>query len=425
MKILATADEITKFILEFCADKNASKVLFMDTEVANWQPNKKGQLSIIQIFEASSSIARQSNSSGGNSSAAQQVENQQIQHNNSIALSDLYNSVIVLDMLSQPKSVLTMFTDCIMANENFEKVFHYATFDLGYLGGPKKCKNVTCTLKLARQIPAYALPVQNYKLSTLVKHLVPQFNLIVVEAQVDQKDSIDVNNEHNNIQQEQQQQLHLNEEVNKIAEDLQKLEISKEEEAIIAQKDSLQASINWNERPLSVNSLKYACNDVIFLSYLYPKLLHLLEKHVLIDPNTDDISQLEERIKEMELIWKRMESEKEQLTERLKNAMLAQQVNEGHYYKISGYEKVAHFSPFHVIAKVAEKNKVTLNSSIMLTRTIQDEFVKQNASQALYDLMHNSQLCTRQSSMIHRLYPKKSEKSSPSQQPELEDEKEE
>jgi len=310
---------------------------------------------------------------------------------------------------------------------------------------------VTCTHKLAKQIPYFALPVPNYKLSTLIKHLVPfdsssssvtgssvesiidqasdRNQLQQVQQQANKNSANEMSSQANTTsqstlpielepqtkpqeeqpkQQPPQQPTSNNAEIDDLSNAIaSQLQISKEDELVLAQKDHLQSTIDWSQRPISETAMKYACNDVIFLSFLYPRLLELLEKHVLVDSHYDEISQIEERMKQMELQWKQMESEKELLTERLKNAMLAQNVKESKYFKLSSFEKETHFAPFHVIAQLAAKHKVVVKQPIMITNRIQEEFATQNASQEIYNLMMNKSLVNRQVSTVHRLYPKK------------------
>ncbi len=113
-----------------------AKILWLDTEVADWQtPNPR--LSLIQV------LAHSSDRTGAES--------------------------YVLDVLYQP-ALTHQFIQTIMVNPAIEKVFHNASYDLNYLG-QDTASNVTCTLKLARKIGKKRLGTTNLKLKTLAVEL--------------------------------------------------------------------------------------------------------------------------------------------------------------------------------------------------------------------------------------------------------------
>ncbi len=132
MHYLTQAVEIQTKIAKFAL----AKVLWLDTEVANWNtPYPK--LSLIQI------LAEPTDSTG--------------------------KFAYILDVLNKP-DLIALFIQQIMVNSQIEKVFHNASFDLKYLG-EKSAQNITCTLKLARKITLNKLQTSNLKLKTLAAEL--------------------------------------------------------------------------------------------------------------------------------------------------------------------------------------------------------------------------------------------------------------
>ncbi|MBL1200669.1 MAG: cell division protein FtsK [Nostoc sp. GBBB01] len=132
MHYLTKASEIQTKIAKFAL----AKVLWLDTEVANWNtPYPK--LSLIQI------LAEPTDSTG--------------------------KFAYIFDVLNKP-DLIALFIQQIMVNSQIEKVFHNASFDLKYLG-EKSAQNITCTLKLARKITLKKLQTSNLKLKTLAAEL--------------------------------------------------------------------------------------------------------------------------------------------------------------------------------------------------------------------------------------------------------------
>jgi DNA segregation ATPase FtsK/SpoIIIE, S-DNA-T family len=103
-------------IAEAIAQLSQASLLWLDTEVADWQ-TPYPRLSLIQVLQE-----------GGDRQG---------------------HSAYILDVLNQP-SLIHQFIQRVMANPRIEKVFHNASYDLRYLG-KEAATNVTCTLKLARQ----------------------------------------------------------------------------------------------------------------------------------------------------------------------------------------------------------------------------------------------------------------------------------
>ncbi|MEO1373976.1 MAG: DNA translocase FtsK [Cyanobacteria bacterium J06635_10] len=132
MHYLNDATEIQGQINKF----RLSKILWLDTEVADWWTSNP-KLSLIQV------LANPKDSTG--------------------------EFAYILDVLDKP-NLTAYFIDQIMVNPQIEKVFHNASFDLKYLGG-KSAPNVTCTLKIARKITREGLQTSNLKLKTLATEL--------------------------------------------------------------------------------------------------------------------------------------------------------------------------------------------------------------------------------------------------------------
>jgi ribonuclease D len=117
-------------------DYTESKILWIDTEVADYQ-SRKPRLSLIQVLHDPADLTGE--------------------------------HVDILDILDQP-DIVEYFVQKIIINPKIEKVFHNASFDLKFLG-KTKAKNVTCTLEIAKKIPYYLLQVPNLQLKTLAEQL--------------------------------------------------------------------------------------------------------------------------------------------------------------------------------------------------------------------------------------------------------------
>ncbi|MDF5721569.1 MAG: DNA translocase FtsK [Rhizonema sp. PD37] len=114
----------------------AAKILWLDTEIADWNtPYPK--LSLIQVLAEPTDLTGE--------------------------------SAYILDVLRKP-DIAAYFINQIMVNPQIEKVFHNAVFDLKYLGR-ELAQNVTCTLKIARKIRREVLQVSNLQLKTLAVEL--------------------------------------------------------------------------------------------------------------------------------------------------------------------------------------------------------------------------------------------------------------
>lgn len=143
MQYLTKPTDIEAKIVELAT----AKILWLDTEVADWQ-TAKPRLSLIQVLTQ--------------------------------ARDRTGEFACILDVLNQP-DLVQQFIQTIMVNPAIEKVFHNASYDLRYLG-QDAAQTVTCTLKLARKIGKHRLGTTNLKLKTLALEL-GQFTHVDMEAQ--------------------------------------------------------------------------------------------------------------------------------------------------------------------------------------------------------------------------------------------------
>lgn len=143
MFYLTRTAEIQAAIAQFAAHR----ILWIDTEVADWQ-TPCPRLSLIQV------LAQETDCTG--------------------------EFTYILDVLEKGELVQE-FVRKIMANPDIEKVFHNASYDLRFLG-KSQSQNVTCTLKWARKLKRDRLGVSNLKLKTLAAELC-QFSDIHPEEQ--------------------------------------------------------------------------------------------------------------------------------------------------------------------------------------------------------------------------------------------------
>ncbi|BAZ17068.1 3'-5' exonuclease [Calothrix sp. NIES-4071] len=272
MPYLDSLSEIRKFITE-CTKK---ETLWLDTEVADFR-TKTPKLSLIQVLDDAEDMSGK--------------------------------RIFILDVLEQP-DVVKDFINTIIINPDIEKVFHNASFDLKYLGGSKKAKNITCTLEMAKKIPYHILPLQDYKLQTLASELC-HFDDI----------------------------------------------------------DKQQQTSDWGRRPLSEDQIEYAILDCIYLAQVHQALLELKEE-VNPDPETDDIVSLTKRYKQIEDQYKILNSEYEHLQERIKKAMQAQNITETSEFKLTSYERTTVKVALGELVKLVEQG-IDIDFPVTLTKDIQ------------------------------------------------------
>jgi ribonuclease D len=218
------------------------------------------------------------------------------------------NSVYLLDVLDK-SDVIADFVERSMVNDAIEKVFHNAGYDVKYLGA-KKAKNITCTLEMAKKIPVYLLPLPNYQLKTIATKLC---------------------NFH---------------------------DINKQEQ-----------TSDWGKRPLTEEQIEYAYLDCIYLAQVHLRLLEL-EANLKIDPIREDLSLLTARYIEIEQQQKILKSEFEHLQERVKQAMLVQNISETSSCKLTSYERKTIKTQFQELVDLVENQGVDLDFTITLTEDI-------------------------------------------------------
>ncbi|HEY9810459.1 MAG TPA: hypothetical protein V6D13_14115 [Halomicronema sp.] len=274
MPYLTDVGEITNLITSLSEE---SEILWVDTEVADYK-SKKSRLSLIQILVDPRDITGQ--------------------------------QTYVLDVLDKPK-ITDFFIDKIMANEDIEKVFHNASYDLRFLG-KTTAKNVTCTLEMAKKLPYYLLPVPNLTLQTLATQLC-KFD-----------------------------------------------DVDKEEQ-----------TSDWGKRPLTQKQLDYAHKDPIYLAYIYRALLQISTKNNP-DPATEDLNALAKRYQEIEHYWKLLDSEMTALQERIKKAMQTQSISETADFKLSVSERKTLKTNFAKLAELVQNRGLELDFSITLTKILQE-----------------------------------------------------
>ena len=219
--------------------------------------------------------------------------------------------IYLLDVLDQPELVAD-FIEQIMRNPAIEKVFHNASFDLKLLGG-KKAQNITCTLEMAKKIPYYILPLPNYQLKTLALELC----------------------NFNNIDKEEQ-------------------------------------TSNWGKRPLSSEQIEYACLDCIYLAQVHLHLLELNEK-INLDPKKEDLTSLSARYQQVQQQCQLVNSEFEHLQERVKKAMLAQNLSETSDFKLTAYERETTKVPFTELANLVQSQGINLDFPVTLTKKLKTD----------------------------------------------------
>ncbi|NJR73623.1 MAG: ribonuclease D [Scytonema sp. CRU_2_7] len=229
----------------------------------------------------------------------------------------------VLDVLNHP-DVVAELIDKIMVNSHIEKVFHNASFDVKYLGN-KQAKNITCTLEIAKKIPYYALPLPNYQLKTLATELCHFKNI-----------------------------------------------------------DKQEQNSDWGRRPLTEEQIEYAYLDCIYLAQVHQRLIEL-NKEIYPEPATENLTSLNARYAELEQQWKLLDSEFAHLQERIKNAMLAQNLSESSHFKLSSYDRKTVKVSFVELVRLVQTQDIDLNFPITLTQKLQKD-LGENLEQLSVDI---------------------------------------
>lgn len=129
----------SKIILDQVDKFTCYKILWIDTETADWQtPNPK--ISLIQVLADPRDL--------------------------------IGDHAYILDVLNKP-DLVNYFVNQIMANPEIEKVFHNSTYDVKFLG-KELAQNVTCTWKMAKKLRKKSAEIKllpNLKLKTLSEEL--------------------------------------------------------------------------------------------------------------------------------------------------------------------------------------------------------------------------------------------------------------
>lgn len=206
-------------------------------------------------------------------------------------------------------SLIAEFIEKIMVNPKIEKVFHKASYDVNFLG-KRKAKNVTCTLELAKKIPYYLVPLPNFQLKTLVENLC---RLPIV--------------------------------------------------------DKTEQGSDWGRRPLSANQLYYAKMDAVYVAQVHHRLLQLKEPN----PETEDIEALTLRYRQIEHRWRQLDTEMNQIKDRLKAAMNAQKVQEIKGFKLTSQTRTTKKVAFAPLAKMTQEMGIDLDLAVTLTKDLQKE----------------------------------------------------
>ncbi len=252
-----------------------TKILWLDTEVADYN-TKKPRLSLIQILAYPQDING--------------------------------SRTFIIDVLDKP-ILIDYFISKIMFNKNIEKVFHNGSYDLIFLG-KAEAKNVTCTLKIAKEMPYYILPISKYDLKTLTEKLT----------------------------------------------DFQ--EINKEEQGS-----------NWGKRPLTQEQLQYAKMEPVYVAHIHQRLLSILKKNNP-DPLDEDLDEIGQRYREIEPQWRLLDSEINCLQERAKKAMRAQNKAETLVFKLSGSDRTKIKVDFAELAQMVIREGIDLHFPITLTKEL-------------------------------------------------------
>jgi ribonuclease D len=205
--------------------------------------------------------------------------------------------------------IVDEFVEKIMLNPAIEKVFHNASYDLKFLG-KNRAKNVRCTKEIAQKIPYYLVPFPNFQLKTIAEQL-----------------------------------CHL------------------------PPLDKTEQGSDWGQRPLSANQLQYAKMDVVYVAQVYHRLLQLKEP----DPATEDIEALILRYRQIEHRWKQLDTEINQIKERLKLSMQAQNVQEIKGIKLASQKRTTKKVAFSELAKLTQMEGIDLDLSVTLTKALQKE----------------------------------------------------
>ena len=271
MPYLTAASDI-KALIAKCSQ---AKILWVDTEIADYKSNPR--LSLIQV------LADSTDSTG--------------------------DATFLIDVLDKPE-LAKDFVNQIMVNPDIEKVFHSASYDIRFLGNDD-AQNVTCTLQMARKIPAYILPLPNRQLKTLIETLCG-----------------------------------------------------------IAYVDKTEQSGDWARRPLTEKQLEYAKMDAVYLAKVHQRLLEILAQSYP-EPATENLTALGAKYQEIESHWKPLDVEISEVKERFKAGMMAQKLKDSSYFELAS--SITMKVDFMTLARLTQTQGIELNFPVTLTKEIQKQ----------------------------------------------------
>jgi ribonuclease D len=269
MPYLTAANDIKALIAKFAQ----ARILWLDTEIADYKFNPR--LSLIQVLADSRDLTG--------------------------------DATFLLDVLDKPE-LEAAFINQIMVNPDIEKVMHNASYDIRFLGNDD-AKNITCTLQMARKIPAYILQLPNRQMKTLMPALCG-----------------------------------------------------------VSYVDKTEQSGDWGKRPLSESQLKYAAIDAVYLAQLHRRLLEIIEE-CYPDPATENLIALGEQYQKIESLWKPLDSEIDEVKERFKATMLEQKIKDTAYFELSS--SIAMKVDFMTLANLTQTQGIELSFPVTLTKEIQ------------------------------------------------------
>jgi ribonuclease D len=119
--------------------------------------------------------------------------------------------------------------------------------------------------------------------------------------------------------------------------------------------DKTEQGSDWGQRPLTANQLYYAKMDAVY------------------DPATEDIEALTLRYRQIEHRWRQLDTEMNQVKERLKAAMDAQKVKEFKGFKLTSQTRTTKKVAFSPLAKMTQDLGINLDLSVTLTKQLQKE----------------------------------------------------
>lgn len=220
--------------------------------------------------------------------------------------------VTILDVLDRP-DLIKEFIAKIMVVPGIEKVFHNANYDCKFLGGKTKVKNITCTLEMVRKIPYYIAPLPDYKLKTVAEQL-----------------------------------------------------------CYFPSIDKSEQAGDWGRRPLTEKQLDYARKDPVYTAAIHHRLLQLSQL-IHPDPAAENIADLAGRYWEIYYQWKILHTEIEHLKERMKQAMIEQDIEEFNGCFLTVQKRTTKKVKLQELAKVLYLSGRSIDLSISLTNDMLKE----------------------------------------------------